>query len=127
MYYGRWLVLYLRIEIKMGHLSKRCALSGTGLMNASLQWGDQNLPVGHIVPWGLSAVNISPRIRGKGNIAGSTSTGFPSQEKIAEWEKAPCGSRLWMDPTFLRSARTRIAVKIFVASVFHELSFFSWS
>lgn len=24
--------LYLRIEIKMGHLSKRCALSGMGLM-----------------------------------------------------------------------------------------------
>lgn len=29
-----------------------------------------------------------------------------------------------MNPTVLRSARTSIAVKIFVASVFHELSFF---
>lgn len=85
--------LYLRIEIKMGHLSKRCALSGMGLMTPPpLERGCQNLPVGHIVPQELSAVNIS-----RGNIADSTSTGSsctvsPSQEKINRVEE----NTLWV-------------------------------
>lgn len=90
--------LYLRVEIKMGHLSKRCALSGTDLMTPPpLEWGCQNVPVGHIVPQELSAVNISLCIHSRGNIADSTSTGSsstvsPSQEKINRVEE----NTLWV-------------------------------
>lgn len=126
--------LYLRIEIKMGHLSKRCVLSGTGLMTPALLQRAQNLPVGDIVPWGLLTVNINPCRHGRGNIAGSTSAGstsigststvFLSQEKISRVEESDWACELLMDFTFSRSTRTRIALRIFVASALHELSFF---
>lgn len=127
--------LYLRIEIKMGHLSKRCVLSRTGLMTPALLQGAQNLPVGDIVLWGLLAVNVSPCRHGRGNIAGSTSAGststgststvFQSQEKISRVEESSWVCRPLMDFTSSRSTRTRIALRIFVATAFHELSFFS--
>lgn len=115
--------LCLRVKFKWGISQKKCALSGTGLTDLTLQQGDQNLPMGHIVSGVFSAENISPCILGRGHIAGITSAVallqfFPPKRISAEWKKALCGCRLLMGPTFFRSTWTRVLVKVFVQLFF---------
>lgn len=118
-YCGRWLVLCASgLNSNSISLKKNCPLSETGLTDPTLQQGDQNLPMGHIFPGPFSAENTSPCIHGRGNIPGSTSTVFPPQESISRIKESTCGCRLLMDPTFFRSTRTSIPVKVFVELFF---------